>query len=1710
MQSEAGGTVGFQLSPQQRRLAQLTARGFTARTVLGIQVAGGVNLSRLESAFNTAVEEFEILRTNIVTARGLQASLQLIARSSSSLHQSGRFVGSIKRAFARYARATEPWAASQELQRPIRSWLAPLGDGTSLWLLDFGPARLDRRSLDTFIHRVAAQYLILSGSQAADPGFVQYADYAQWIHELRGNDSELITVREITDSQDKEGVFFRPLRDVGEFRLRSFDISLNHIVPQFSRTVHRLAISPQAALLACWHSVIQSLTNQPISIVGVTFSGRTDVKLNDSIGLFERIIVMTMKQRATLSTLPEIAQRVQLDIRQIELREDNYQEMQEHYATFGFDAILSNPDPVSEGLQFALSDTWVSHEPFQLRLLVDYSDRHLTLHFQYDSRRVSRREVHFWAESFTCRLAAMVEVPSEGAFNRRSVAQIPDNSRLTSGMAHLRLDAEIERQAVLNPDGWAVVIGSNITTYKNLFDRVNALEFYLSSKVASIRPLIAILATPSLGTLVGMISVWRLGLSWVPLEPTMPMERLKTIIQAAGCDILLVDGLSPAFNSLSDIARIVDVQCAGESAQIARIPSGFPRSLGDVAYVIFTSGSSGEPKGVTIEHSQLASYIDSICSIMPDRARLAWGVVTSLAADLAYTAVFSALRQGGCVHLVDGLLEGRSFWDHIQNSRIQALKITPSHLRVLLEGAYSEDLAPLRVMVVGGETFPRSLADKLQYLAPHIHIVNHYGPTETTIGALTFPVPSLQFAAWHLSVPIGRPIANTSCYILDAHLCPVPVGVAGELYIGGAGVARGYLNRPDLTAERFIADPFVPEGGGRLYRTGDLARYLPDGNIEFLGRLDNQVKVRGFRIELGEIEAVLGQHADVRESLVVAWEDETGDKRLAAYLVPELGRSVTSSVLRRFLQEKLPEYMIPSVFMQLEAFPLTPNGKLDRRALPQPEPSRAGVETLYVAPRNLSEELLAGIWLDVLRLAGVGVHDNFFEIGGHSLLATRVISRVRNAFAIEVPLRDLFECPTIAGLAERIEQLRHDGSMQLAPAIEPAARDAPLPLSFAQQRLWFLDQLEGGSPAYNMPAALHLMGGIDIGALEQALNEVVRRHESLRTNFCAVNGEPIQVIAPVSEMKISILDLSSLPPDDRLPNARQLAADEARRPFALDRDPLLRVSLLRLSPEEHVLLATMHHIVSDGWSVGIFVRELGSLYEAYAAGKPSPLAPLPVQYADFASWQRRWLSGDVLQTQLAYWRKQLAGIPALLELPTDHPRPAVRSSRGATHSFVLPEELTVKLRALAQHENATLFMTLLAAFKVLLHRYSGQQDIVVGAPIANRHRGEIEPLIGFFVNSIALRTDLSDDPSFRALIARVRTIALDAYDHQDVPFEQLVEALNPERDLSHTPVFQVMFDLRRRTSRSPMLPGLSVKGLDQPGTTAKFDMSLSLDESATGITGTWEYSTELFEEATVQRMLQHFQVLLESAASNPEQRISTLPLLSEAERHQILVSWNDTQADYPEDRCIHQLFADQAQRTPEATAAVFEEHSLSYRDLDDRSNQLAHYLRGLGVGPEVLVGICVERSLEMVIGLLGILKAGGAYVPLDPDYPKDRIGFMLDDTRVPVLLTLDRLLGRLPPANAQIVRLDLDWQLIAQQPATAPHNLATPQNLAYVIYTSGSTGTPKGVCITHDAICNQMSWRIGIFDKKKSHSILIQKQRLALMSPDGKDSLPSS
>ncbi|HZO71745.1 MAG TPA: amino acid adenylation domain-containing protein, partial [Ktedonobacteraceae bacterium] len=1515
----------------------------------------------------------------------------------------------------------------------------------------------------------------------------------------------------------------------GGFEPRSLAIAVDERqIVRLCRMADTYTVTMTDLLLSCWQVALWRLMDEAPFVMGVACDGRDQEDLASVLGPYIRFVPVGLafgehwtfaQVMTTVSQSLQAAKKWQsyftwndqgshdgpksfesvprsnaADALAGQGQARPLQNAESKYFSLAFEH-QSWPATISGGpLVASLHRTANCNEPFIIKLRVLQVGKQFQLELHYDPRLFSDEHAGRLSSVFRALLQGALEQPQApirdlpllGPVEQEQLIklfQAPKQAFPASGFHQL-----FEEQARKTPCQLALVSADEQVTYQALNSRANRLARVLQRRGAGPRVPVGLCLPRSGQMIVVMLAIFKAGAAYVPLDPESPPTRLAYQLQDVQPPLLITEqDLSsrlPQFDG-----QVVTMQMLWSEA-VQEDTSNLPVSYGaeNPAYIIYTSGSTGVPKGVVVRQGSVVNYTSALCALLKPEPGWHFATVSTLAADLGNTAIFCALAAGGCLQVPDYAIvtsaEAFACWG--AQRPIDVLKIVPSHLSALLIGDHARDALPRKALLLGGEALPTALLERIRAQKASCVVYNHYGPTETTIGVLVNEISTLNHSEEvrrSLNVPLGRPIANTDVYVLSPSLQVVPVGVTGELYIGGAGLAEGYLHQPEQTAERFVPNPFVgtptmnrggtsaSEPGGRLYRTGDLVRSTEQGLIEFLGRRDGQVKLRGYRIELGEIEAVLRQHNNVWDCAVMLREDGGGGPQLVGYIVARKQPAPTHAELHAFLRTHVPEYMIPSLFMTLKVLPLTANGKVNRRQLPKPEVSLNQTKTALTLPQGPIEEMLLDIWKDLLALPEIDVHGNFFHLGGHSLLATQVISRVRATLQVELPIQSLFEHPTIAELARQVERLMRGAGAKQVPPLLPADRTAALPLSFAQQRLWFLDQLEPGGTTYLIPRTRRIYGALDVAVLERSLAEVIRRHEDLRTTFQEQAGRPVQVIHPAEAFCLPVIDLRGLVSAEREDEARRLARQEAQRPCSLAEGPLLRTVLLALDAQDHVLCLTMHHIISDGWSNDVFERELTALYRAFTAGKPSPLPPLPIQYADFAVWQRQCLQGEMLETQLAYWRNQLANVLPLA-LPTDRPRPAKQTFRGASSAVSLPATLHEKLLALSQQEGVTLFMLLLAAFQVLLMRYTGQDDICVGTPVANRTRAEVEGLIGFFVNTLVLRTKLSGNPSFTEALQRVRQMALEAYLHQDVPFEYLVDALQPERDLSRSPLFQVMFSMQHLTesvmeAAQGQPEQLSFGDLDSQHTTSKFDLTFSIMSSGQELHCGVEYNTDLFESATIQRLLEHWQILLEHIVTAPQTALSDLRLLSERERHLLLAEWNSPPRQEARAQCLHTLFEQQVVRRPEAVAVVCGEESLTYEQLNLRANQLAHALRRAGVGPGKMVGLVLERSPLLIVGVLGTLKAGGAYIPLDPSYPAERLEFMLADSQVSVLLTQQSLREHMSVQEIPVLSLDIDWSGIAENPT---HNLldtAEAQQLAYVIYTSGSTGRPKGVMVNH-------------------------------------------
>ena len=1354
--------------------------------------------------------------------------------------------------------------------------------------------------------------------------------------------------------------------------------------------------------------------------------------------------------------------------------------------------VFQNTPPASltaQGLELSLIDLDTGSAKFDLSLNMEESDRGLKGVFEFSTELFAPSTIERMALHLRRLLEGMAAAP-ERRISDLSLAAPQDSRSVDSSVQGASRVASagcvhqlIGEQAEKRPQSPALRLGQETITYGQLQQRSNRLAHHLAQQGVERGRLVGICLERSPDMIVAVLAALKAGAAYLPIDPNHPKDRVDAILDEAAPATVIASAATSALVAEARARVLLDTH----RSQIESMPDDAPGVCvegDDLAYVIYTSGSTGRPKGVQIPHAALSNYAQSFVAeygLRPGDCMLQFA---SLSFDASAEEIFPTLISGAELALrSDSMISTvQRFLQCCRDWGVTLLDLPTAYWHQVASSLKSGDCAfppEIRLLIIGGETaLPERLKDWRECGVPGVRLVNTYGPTESTIVATRCDLQA-EGDAWIDQAPIGRPVDNVTVRLMDGRLRPVPIGLPGEICIAGAGLARGYLGQPAATALRFRPDPESAQPGARIYRSGDCARLLPSGDLEFKGRLDGQVKVRGYRIELGEIEAALGAHPQVESAAAKAWPMPEGELRIAAYAV-SCGDRCESDGLKAFLKQRLPSYMIPQAVVEVRSPPLTVNGKIDRRALPEPLWSAASKKT-FVAPKGRWEKELASIWREVLGVEDVSRDDEFFELGGHSLKATQVLARVQAALGVEIPLKRVFERPRLAALAECVAEAVHEQRLSVvsadSPSAAPKSRPQLIPLSFAQQRLWFLDQMMPGSSHYNIPAAILMRGRLDPAALQAALDHVVRRHESLRTSFHSNQGDPVQVIAPQAQVELKRIDASALPTQRRRPEAESICRQEAARPFDLSQGPLIRAGLIRLDDQEHVFLLNLHHIVSDDWSMGLLVKEITALLEALAQGRPSPLAPLGRQYADLACEQRERLKEGVLEDELEFWRRQLKGVQTSLELPSDRPRRALPSYRGGRVELRLSKQVGQALTRLSRDEGATLFMSLMAAFQALLSIYSGERDFCVGTPIAGRKGADAEKLIGFFVNTLVVRADLSGNPSFRELLRRVKEAALGAYDHQQAPFENLVQEIDPQRDLSRQPLFQSMLVLQNAPfDWGEAVQGLSLELFPFSAAAAKFDLTLTLAESQRGLAGGLEYSRDLFDRSTAERLCRHFSRLLEEVLEKPDLRISQLDL-QDCDERQRIEDCNDTAIDFESPAFIDSLISDHARRNPERPALSFEGRTLSYGELEDLSNRLAAWLAAKGIGPESRVGICIERSLHMVPSLLGILKAGAAYVPLDPDYPAQRLEMMLSDSQASLVLTLERHLAALPETSAEIVCLDRLAEEMRSDAATKPPEPSrVHSNLAYIIYTSGSTGRPKGVMNSHEGVCNRIFW----------------------------------
>jgi amino acid adenylation domain-containing protein len=1673
------------LSHAQQRLwfiTQLEENSTQYNIPEALRLHGELDCEALERAINAIVARHEILRTRFTEVDGepiqiIEPELQiaLSMKDCSALNEAAQ-----EEKIAEAARKELAQSFNLTTGPLLRVKLLKLGDQEYVLFRTFHHIVSDGWSRGIFTRELMVLYEAFREGRenTLEPLPLQYADFALWQREFL--DEEAVE-RELEYWKEKlKGIPEqlplahdrpRPLRQTFAAELSQATVpaetvaALRHLGQERQATLYM-------TLLAVFALLLRRYSGQDDIIVGSPVANRQDSRLEQLIGLFVKFLAGV--RRSALEAY--LHQDVPFEKLVEELSPQRSLNVTPIFQVLF--AMQNAPVSVHRLQNLAFEPIRGGHSTVRTDLEVHAYEHsgQITFYWLYKRDLFDRWRIEQMSRHYVRMLELVLANPDWPVheFDPLTAAEkhqilVEWNSK-SAPCGPERTIAQLFQQHVLRaPDAPALTFAGQSMTYAELHRRSNRLGNYLNE--LGVGPEVRVGACFERGPemVIALLAIMKAGGTYVPLDPDFPADRLTYMAQDAACRLVLAENKSRTI--LPPEAQVVAID--EDQEKIACVSTDTPQySAGpnNAAYVIYTSGSTGRPKGVVIEHRNVLHMVRA--------QREAFGVretdnvlqFFSFSFDVSVFATLMALCAGARLVLGsrEELLPGPGLLRLLESEEVTVGVLPP----VVLDNLPEARLPKLRQIIVGGEPWSEDL---LKTWGKGRRFFNSYGPTETTVQATVG-----ECRTGEGKPSIGRPILNARIYLLDDERKPVPTGVAGELYIGGNGVGRGYLDHA-LTAERFVRDPFIEQADARMYRTGDWALWLPDGRINLLGRKDEQVKIRGHRVELGEIESVLSQHPAVLQSAVLVRKSDGHEARLVAYVVPNPGQTAATAELRSHLKKKLPDYMVPAQFVPLPELPLNSSGKVDRQALPDVE-AGAGEGR---APRTPEEEVLCQIFAEVLGLERFGIDDNFFDSGGHSLMATRLASRVRSMLGVELPLRTLFESPTVAGLRPYLRQ----AEKARAPLVAES-RPERLPMSYAQQRLWFLDQFQGKSTEYNVPEALRLRGELDYSALERALSAIVQRHEILRTRFAeAEDGQPVQIIDPESRVFLKIEDLSRL---DEGPRQRQITAakkNEQEQPFDLARGPLLRMKLFKLEEHDHILLRTFHHIVTDGWSQATFNREFMLLYEAFHQNQADPLQPLSVQYADFALWQRKWLDAT-LADQLAYWKHQLAGIPEELALPKDRTRPLRQTFDAGACQISLSPEQTAALKQLSNGSQATLFMTLLALFATLLQRYSGQDDIVLGSPIANRQEEQLEPLIGFFVNSLVLRVRVNPAQTFSELLSGVRKMALDAYRHQDLPFERLVEELSPQRSLNKTPLYQILFLLQNAPMQAPALQGLEMEHLPGEGLHTHFDMELQAMERGNTMGLFWVYNRDLFDRWRIEQMARHYKRLVDAAIAEPNLPLCRLEMLEEAEKQQILLEWNSTQREYAAVDALHMTFETQAARTPEAPAVICKSESLSYRDLNERANQLAHYLMKLGVGPENRVGVCLERGMEMIEAMLAVLKAGAAYVPLDPKYPAERLTYMLEDSQTKVLLTETRLLKHLEPFAGTLVEMDSQCAEIAAMNSENPGINLASDNLAYVIYTSGSTGKPKGVAICHSSVVTFLHWCRETFLPEELYRIL--------------------
>ena len=1699
----------FPMSSGQRRLwilDQLDLGGAAYNQVVCLRLEGDLSLPAIEQAVQSLIARHEVFRSTFGEHEGEPCQrvdapwyLPLDVEDVSAL-EPGRREEELDRLLATEISAPFELRAGKLL----RARVFQLGADEHVLLLVTHHICFDGWSRGVLMHDLEQDYnaAVTSGRIAARPLAQQYGDFARWEQDRLKSEpiaKELLGWRErlhgsvdLALPTDHTRLASRSQKGAHSERV---------LKPRLADAVVSLAqrerASPFMVLLAAFVALLQRYTGQDDVVVGSPSANRSHREFEPIIGFFVNTLVLRT-DLAGDPTLLEVLHRVRdaaLDA--FGGREVPFEKVVEALGVerdvtrnplvqVTFSQRMPRSEIQLQELRVTPMLLDVQTSRFDLECYVGNDNGVLTAYMVYSTDLFSVKTIEQLLTHYELMLEALVVNAGQRLMDvelvvgeaRRQVL-VEWNDTATGYPRDESIVSIFSNQVSRRGDARALEFGNRCMSYVELDEASSAVAASLGERGIRRGDVVGVLLPRSPEMVACWLGILKVGATYLPLDPAYPASRLDFMLRDAGALVLLVSGeIEGVPVGGTTVILHANEAMSRESLREWKIEE--PGDALDAAYIVYTSGSTGEPKGVVVPHRgvvRLVCETDYLQLGPHDRVAQA----SNASFDAATFEVWGSLLNGGCLVGVEPetVLDPVCFGVWLLESEVTALFVTTA-----LFNQFSY-LAPsgfntLDALLFGGEAVDVEAVRRVKAAGGPRRLLHVYGPTESTTFSSWYEIGDVPEDA--VTIPIGRAVANTRLYVLGERQELLPVGVEGELYIGGDGLARGYLNRDALTAERFLELGSL--GGERVYRTGDRVRWRNSGVLEFVSRRDHQVKVRGYRIELGEVEIALASQPRVREAVVLCREDIPGDKRLVGYVVLEPDADTSVEALRGRLREDLPAYMVPSAVVALASMPLTPVGKIDRAALPAPDGGDR-VDEYFVAPSGTVEEQIAAIWREVLHTDRISAEDSFFDLGGHSLLATQLVSRVRKNLGVDLTLREVFARPTVRAIAEQVRAaLAEPASMRAAAVPIPRRRHAgKATLSFAQKRMWFLSHLDVAAEAYTVLVPLQLRGALDVARIGRAFYNLVHRHEVLRTTFEMQNGEVVQVIHPPGVIEVPVSEApGGAGFDDEVVSA-WLSGIRAEG-FDLERGPLVRVALLRCAAEEHVLAISMHHIVTDGWSMDILLRELGILYDDQR-GDGSVLPPLQIQYADFAEWQVGLANGELLTPQLDYWRGQLKHLSAL-DLPTDRPRAASQTFTGARRRMRLDATLVQGLEQLGRDEGATLFITMLAAFAVMLHRYTDQDDIALGSPIANRNHADLEPLIGFFVNTLVMRIDAGGSPSFRELLARTRDVALAAYSNQDVPFEMLVNELQPVRDASRNPLFQVLFLLQRVDALTLNIGDLETSPLPSRTESTRFDLECHVWHRDDGVEVNIVYNVQLFDDATIERLLGHYRRLLEGAIENPDWSIGEINMLAAEERQHLLVELNDTALDFPRDMTIHGWFEAQVARTPDAVAVRDRDSALTYAELNDRAEALAGRLRELGAGPEVLVGLCLERSADLVVGMLGILKSGSAYVPLDPQYPRDRIEFMLDDAGVPLLVTKSVLSDRFEGRKLDLVCIDQPLDAVSR--TTGQH--ARADNLAYVLYTSGSTGRPKGVAIEHRSASALIAWAGNTFEAREWRGVL--------------------